>query len=125
MNQSSPSSSSAPENDNSNSTLFSSRAIVVVEGHSAENATTLTPSEELEINLDSSEEIRKTKMERETGIDRLKRQMGMAAEIALIAPALQTMGCIPKFFCGMNSKPPTHESSALNDLAYLIKFAML
>lgn len=100
------------------SPVFSSRTLM-----NSEENTTLTPSEEMELNLDySSEELQKKTRK---GFNRLKRQMGMAAEIALIAPALQTMGCIPKFFCGMNTKPPTQESSALNDLAYLIKFAML
>ncbi len=78
----SPSPSSSPDNENSNSTLFSSRAIVVVESPSDENITTLTPSEEMEMNLDSSEELRKKD-------NRMKKQMSLGAEIGLIAPALQ------------------------------------
>lgn len=105
---------------NKNSTSFSSRTLVA-----SEETTTLTPSEEMEATLDSSEEKASRNQERWIGMNRLKRQMGVAAEIALIAPALQTMGCIPKFFCGLNSKPPNQESSALNDVAYLIKFAMM
>jgi len=45
-------------------------------------------------------------------------------QLELVGPALQTVGCLPKFFCGLNTKTPGEDTSALNDLAYIVRFAM-
>lgn len=53
-----------------------------------------------------------------------KRRGRSSRQLRIIASALRTMGCVPKFFCGMNSENLGNSKSTLNDLAYLIKFAM-
>ncbi|CAL8091106.1 unnamed protein product [Orchesella dallaii] len=117
--------SSSPQSVSPASSLYSSRTLQVSseEGNSTASELLDSNSSESSYKMTLMKGFRNSQKGKKG--NRLKRQMGMAAEIALIAPALQTMGCIPKFFCGMNSKPPEEGTSAINDLAYLIRVAML